>query len=178
MIMARRTALLLLLLVASFVKAYVQEGDEMLCDVREHVLNHSTSSLSFCPLEMWDEFDPFKEEDDTFVYAKHLNHYSIKENTVDVLRFEDGSIIDPFAVRVGLPPFLISTMQEFAADFGIFNLLHNILYKDSCQSDRGRFYKSQFQRNQHAQSQNLLWAVQRPSEDFKSDIHWLLCSCR
>lgn len=56
---------------------------------------------------------------------------------------------------------------------GIFKLLHDILYRDPCQSNRGRFYNSVYQRDEEtAESQKLLWAVQRPGEDFKSDIHW------
>ena len=106
----------------------------------------------------------------------HFLTPDLKPGQADILRWEDnGLIVQDYAVRVGIPPQLISTLKEYAKDMGLFDIMTNMLYDDPLPPDGARWFsfQSPYQKADAAsEMRNFTWNVERPAKKWKSDMHW------
>ncbi len=118
--------------------------------------------------------------DDEF---EHFQPTILRSGQVDLLKWEtDGTIVQEYGARVGLPPKLIPTLVEYARDMGLLDIMTNMLYDDPLPPDGARWFsfQSPYQTrasadgkgDDHVDLRNFTWNVERPAKKWKSDMHW------
>ncbi len=102
----------------------------------------------------------------------------LKPGHATLLRWaNDGSIVQDYAARVGLPPQLIPTLRDYASGLGLLDIMMNMLYDDPLPPDGARWFtfQSPYQtvtEEDASKIRNLTWNVERPAKKWKSDMHW------
>ncbi|KAL7546267.1 hypothetical protein ACHAWF_009602 [Thalassiosira exigua] len=113
--------------------------------------------------------------------ARNFEHFltpDLEPGHADLLRFEnDGSVVQSYAARVGLPLALVPTIVEYAKEMGLYDIMENMLYDDPLPPDGSRWlsFQSPYQKESARGGQlarNLTWSVGRPAKMWKSDMHW------
>lgn len=87
----------------------------------------------------------------------------------------DGSLVQDYAARVGLPPQLIPTLRDYADGMGLLDIMTNMLYDDPLPPDGAKWFtfQSPYQKESDASKiRNFTWNVERPAKKWKSDMHW------
>eukprot|EP00581_Thalassiosira_minuscula_P008869 CAMPEP_0183706800 /NCGR_PEP_ID=MMETSP0737-20130205/3544_1 /TAXON_ID=385413 /ORGANISM="Thalassiosira miniscula, Strain CCMP1093" /LENGTH=514 /DNA_ID=CAMNT_0025934311 /DNA_START=76 /DNA_END=1617 /DNA_ORIENTATION=+ len=109
----------------------------------------------------------------------HFLTPDLKPGQASVLRWDsDGSIVQDYAARVGLPPQLVPTLIEYIKDMGLYDIMTNMLYDDPLPPDGAEWFsfQSPYQTKDPAvdasQIRNFTWNVERPAKKWKSDMHW------
>ncbi|KAL7542150.1 hypothetical protein ACHAXR_011563 [Thalassiosira sp. AJA248-18] len=104
----------------------------------------------------------------------HFLTPNLKPGQADILRWEDdGSIVQDYAARVGLPPNLVPTLKDYAREMGLLDIMTNMLYDDPLPPDGVRWFSFQSPYQKGAADQrNFTWNVERPAKNWKSDMHW------
>ncbi len=117
-------------------------------------------------------------------YSPDFGHFltpDLKPGQAELLRWEDdGSIVQDYAVRVGLPPDLIPTLKAYAKDMGLLDIMTNMLYDDPLSPGEAKWFsfQSPYQKDIVAEGsssdeiRNFTWNVERPDKKWKSDMHW------
>ncbi|KAL3810922.1 hypothetical protein ACHAXA_008772 [Cyclostephanos tholiformis] len=115
-------------------------------------------------------------DDDDF---EHFQPTELSPGQVDLLRWEaDGTIVQEYGARVGLPPNLIPTLIEYVRDMGLLDIMTNMLYDDPLPPDGARWFSFQSPYQRRAMGgddgnlRNFTWNVERPAKKWKSDMHW------
>ena len=101
----------------------------------------------------------------------------LRPGQASLLRWaNDGSIVQDYAARVGLPPQLIPTLRDYAAGMGLLDIMTNMLYDDPLPPDGAKWFtfQSPYQKDEVDASKirNFTWNVERPAKKWKSDMHW------
>eukprot|EP00578_Thalassiosira_sp_NH16_P024915 CAMPEP_0181100058 /NCGR_PEP_ID=MMETSP1071-20121207/12992_1 /TAXON_ID=35127 /ORGANISM="Thalassiosira sp., Strain NH16" /LENGTH=527 /DNA_ID=CAMNT_0023182765 /DNA_START=192 /DNA_END=1775 /DNA_ORIENTATION=- len=110
----------------------------------------------------------------------HFLTPDLKSGQADLLRWErDGSIVQEYAVRVGLPPRLVPTLKEYAEGLGLLDIMTSMLYDDPLPPNGARWFsfQSPYQKeitddDERGEMRNFTWNVERPAKNWKSDMHW------
>jgi len=119
-----------------------------------------------------------KKDDKLSTEFAHFLTPTLKPGQADLLRWkEDGSIVQNYAARVGLPPQLVPTLKEYAQKMGLLDTMKNMLYDDPLPpgGDRWFSFQSPYQKEMGvdaSEMRNFTWNVERPSKQWKSDMHW------
>jgi hypothetical protein len=98
-----------------------------------------------------------------------------QEPNVNVRSANDGSLVQDYAARVGLPPQLIPTLRDYADGMGLLDIMTNMLYDDPLPPDGAKWFtfQSPYQKESDASKiRNFTWNVERPAKKWKSDMHW------
>lgn len=103
---------------------------------------------------------------------------NLEAGQASLLRWaNDGSIVQDYAARVGLPPQLIPTLRDYATRMGLFDIMMNMLYDDPLPPDGAKWFtfQSPYQKDieeDASKVRNFTWNVERPAKKWKSDMHW------
>mmetsp|Transcript_9359 Transcript_9359/g.21104 ORF Transcript_9359/g.21104 Transcript_9359/m.21104 type:complete len:494 (-) Transcript_9359:987-2468(-) len=118
-----------------------------------------------------------KAKDDKL--SPEFDHFltpDLKPGQAELLRWDDdGSIVQNYAARVGLPPQLVPTLKEYAKEMGLLDIMTKMLYDDPLPPDGARWFsfQSPYQKGAEAgEMRNFTWNVERPAKKWKSDMHW------
>lgn len=118
------------------------------------------------------------QKDDRLSEFEHFLTPDLAPGQADLLRWEDdGSIVQDYAARIGLPDTLIPTLRAYAEDMGLMEIMTNMLYDDPLPPDGNRWFsfQSPYQTKEGVDSaaiRNFTWNVERPAKKWKSDMHW------
>ena len=97
------------------------------------------------------------------------------------MQWWNGTMLDPYAAQIALPPQVIEMFTEYCIESGIFNIFNDLLVE----TDDETSSSNRLQPLEHDASQvlNLVdteagleygkWYLQRPGEEWKSDTYWL-----
>ena len=99
----------------------------------------------------------------------------LKPGQAEILHWEDGSVVQDYAARVGLPPTLVPTLKAYVKEIGLLDIMTNMLYDDPLPPDGVRWFsfQSPYQKGAKAdEMRNFTWNVERPAKKWKSDMHW------
>jgi hypothetical protein len=110
----------------------------------------------------------------------HFKTHDLKPGQAELMRWEDdGSIVQDYAARVGLPPTLIPTIKAYAEGMGLMDYMTNMLYDDPLDPGEAKWFsfQSPYQKEGSSSStsdgmRNFTWNVERPDKKWKSDMHW------
>ena len=117
-------------------------------------------------------------------YSSDFGHFlthDLKPGEAELMRWEhDGSIVQDYAVRVGLPPDLVPTIKAYVKDMGLLDIMTNMLYDDPLSPGEAKWFsfQSPYQLEMIAEGsstdeiRNFTWNVERPDKKWKSDMHW------
>ncbi|KAL7540281.1 hypothetical protein ACHAXR_009997 [Thalassiosira sp. AJA248-18] len=103
----------------------------------------------------------------------------LKPGQAETLKWEDdGSIVQSYATRIGLPPQLVPTLTEYVKEMGLFDIMMNKIYDNPINPGEIEWYsfQSPYQKKGAKESdetpRNFTWNVERPSKKWFSDAHW------
>ena len=112
-------------------------------------------------------------------YSPDFGHFltpDLKPGQAELMRWEDdGSIVQDYAARVGLPPNLVTTIKSYAEGMGLLDIMTNMLYDDPLSPGDSKWFSFQSPYQKGATSdemRNFTWNVERPDKKWKSDMHW------
>lgn len=117
-------------------------------------------------------------------YSSSFGHFlthDLKPGEAELMRWEhDGSLVQDYAVRVGLPPNLVPTIKAYVKDMGLLDIMTNMLYDDPLAPGEAKWFsfQSPYQKQMIAEGsstdeiRNFTWNVERPAKKWKSDMHW------
>ncbi|KAK1744209.1 hypothetical protein QTG54_004742 [Skeletonema marinoi] len=127
---------------------------------------------------------PAKKKIDKSKYSPGFGHFlthDLEPGQAELMRWEhDGSIVQDYAVRVGLPPDLVPTIKAYVKDMGLLDIMTNMLYDDPLSPGDAKWFtfQSPYQKANLAEGsttdelRNFTWNVERPDKKWKSDMHW------
>eukprot|EP00985_Skeletonema_marinoi_P028848 scaffold26137_cov80-Skeletonema_marinoi.AAC.1 len=127
---------------------------------------------------------PAKKKIDKSKYSPGFGHFlthDLEPGQAELMRWEhDGSIVQDYAVRVGLPPDLVPTIKAYVKDMGLLDIMTNMLYDDPLSPGDAKWFnfQSPYQKQSLAEGsstdelRNFTWNVERPDKKWKSDMHW------
>ncbi|KAL9180641.1 hypothetical protein ACHAXT_011094 [Thalassiosira profunda] len=97
----------------------------------------------------------------------------LQPGQLDLLKWnDDGSIVQDYAARVGLPPQLVPTLKDYARKMGLLEIMENMLYDDPLPPDGAKWFSFQSPYQKQGEMRNFTWNVERPAKKWKSDMHW------
>lgn len=106
----------------------------------------------------------------------HFLTHDLSPGQAELLHWEDdGSIVQEYGARVGLPPNLVPTLKSYAEEMGLWEIMNNMLYDDPLAPGGSRFFtfSSPYQKGlDSSEIRNFTWNVERPEKKWKSDMHW------
>lgn len=130
-----------------------------------------------CTTQQVDNAD--KKDDNK--YSPDFGHFlthDLKPGQAELMQWEDdGSIVQDYAVRVGLPPNLVPTIKAYAEEMGLLDYMTNMLYDDPLSPGEAKWFsfQSPYQKGLGStgdEMRNFTWNVERPDKKWKSDMHW------
>lgn len=113
-----------------------------------------------------------RRREDTFLLPK------LNAGEVESLRWSDGAEVQDYAARVGLPSELVPTLQKYAEEMGLMDIMLRRPYGPMFKSDGVEWHEfaSPYQTEGGAEVQKFTWEVKNPLSEkgthWHSDAHW------
>lgn len=83
---------------------------------------------------------------------------------LELLRFSDGTIVDPYAFRVAFPETLTQALQTFCQEMGFAKLFDELMTPEGeYEPGTGEIH----------QINGMKWQINRPAKKWNSNSHWL-----
>ena len=90
------------------------------------------------------------------------------------IRHANGTIVDPYAIQIGLPPKLSQTVLEYCQKMGIVDVYKEIFFNQQRAKELKPGTNRIFTVNNNDNEQE--WYLQRPEAKWRSNMHWLNCN--
>lgn len=120
--------------------------------------------------------DQAKKDSKLSTEFDHFLTPDLTPGQAELIRWDDdGSIVQNYAARVGLPPQLVPTLKDYAEKMGLFDIMTNLLYDNPLLPGGARWFsfQSPYQKGaEESEMRNFTWNVERPAKEWKSDMHW------
>lgn len=80
-----------------------------------------------------------------------------------MLQYENGTVVDPFAFRIGLPANLTNELRQFCVDMGFPEIIYDLMGPGEYEPGG----------DDHVRIKGKNWYIQRPAKKWHSNSHWM-----